>query len=40
MTKKQIGEEMIYSAYTSILLLSPKEVRTGTHTGQELGGRN
>jgi hypothetical protein len=30
MTKKQAGEERIYSAYTSILLFITKEVRTGT----------
>jgi hypothetical protein len=30
MTKKQIGEERVYSAYTSILLFITKEVRTGT----------
>jgi hypothetical protein len=35
MTKKQVGEERVYSAYTSTLLLSPKEVRTETQTGQE-----
>jgi hypothetical protein len=33
MTKKQVGEERVYSAYTSI----PKEVRTGTQAGQEAG---
>jgi hypothetical protein len=37
MTKKQIGEEMVYSAYTSILLFITKEVRTGTQAGQEAG---
>jgi hypothetical protein len=37
MTKKQVGEERVYSAYTSILLLITKEVRTGAHTGQEAG---
>jgi hypothetical protein len=36
MTKKQVGEERVYSAYTSILLFITKEVRTGTQTGQEL----
>jgi hypothetical protein len=36
MTKKQAGEERVYSAYTSILLFITKEVRTGTQTGQEL----
>jgi hypothetical protein len=35
MTKKQVGEERVYSAYTSILLLITKEVRTGTHAGQK-----
>jgi hypothetical protein len=30
MTKKQVGEEGIYSAYTSILLFIIKEVTTGT----------
>jgi hypothetical protein len=37
MTKKQVGEERIYSAYTSTLLLITKEVRTGTQAGQEAG---
>jgi hypothetical protein len=37
MTKKQVGEERVYSAYTSTLLLSPKEVRTGTQAGQKAG---
>ena len=36
-TKKQVGEERIYPAYNSILLLSPKKVRTGTQAGQEAG---
>jgi hypothetical protein len=35
MTKKQVGKERVYSAYTSILLLITKEVRTGTQAGQE-----
>jgi hypothetical protein len=35
MTKKQAGEERVYSAYTSILLFITKEVRTGTQAGQE-----
>jgi hypothetical protein len=35
MTKKQVGEERVYLAYTFTLLLSPKKVRTGTQTGQE-----
>jgi hypothetical protein len=33
MTKKQVGEERFYSAYTSILLFITKEVRTGTQAG-------
>jgi hypothetical protein len=37
MTKKQIGEERVYSAYTSILLFITKEVRTGTQVGQKAG---
>jgi hypothetical protein len=37
MTKKQVGEERIYSAYTSILLFITKEVRTGIQAGQESG---
>jgi hypothetical protein len=37
MTKKQIGEGRVYSAYTSILLFITKEVRTGTQAGQEAG---
>jgi hypothetical protein len=37
MTKKQVGEERVYSAYTSILLFITKEVRTGTQTVQEAG---
>jgi hypothetical protein len=37
MTKKQIEEERVYSAYTSILLFTTKEVRTGTQTGQKVG---
>jgi hypothetical protein len=39
-TKKQVGKERVYSAYTSTLLFITKEVRTGTHTGQELGVRS
>jgi hypothetical protein len=36
MTKKQVGEERVYSAYnTSILLLITKEVRTGAQAGQK-----
>ena len=30
MTKNQVVEERVYSAYTSILLFITKEVRTGT----------
>jgi hypothetical protein len=37
MTKKQVGEERVYSAYTSTLLFIIKEVRTGTQAGQEVG---
>jgi hypothetical protein len=37
MTKKQVGEEKVCSAYTSILLFITKEVRTGTQAGQEAG---
>jgi hypothetical protein len=37
MTKKQVGEERVYSAYTSILLFVTREVRTGTQAGQEAG---
>jgi hypothetical protein len=37
MTKKQVGEERVYSAYTSILLFITKEVRTGTQAGQKAG---
>jgi hypothetical protein len=37
MTKKQAGEERVYSAYNSILLFITKDVRTGTQTGQEAG---
>jgi hypothetical protein len=37
MTKKQVGEERVYSAYTSILLFITKEIRTGTQAGQEAG---
>jgi hypothetical protein len=35
MNKKQVGEERVYSAYTSILLFITKEVRTGTQAGQK-----
>jgi hypothetical protein len=37
MTKKQVGEERVYSAYTSILLFITKEARTGTQAGQKAG---
>jgi hypothetical protein len=36
MTKKQVGEERVYSAYISTLQLIIK-VRTGTQAGQEAG---
>ena len=36
-TKKQVGEERVYSAYTSTLLFITKEVRTGTQADQEAG---
>jgi hypothetical protein len=36
MTKKQVGEEKVYSAYTSTLLFTTK-VRTETQAGQEAG---
>jgi hypothetical protein len=37
MTKKQVREERVYSAYTSTLLFITKEVRTGTQAGQKAG---
>jgi hypothetical protein len=37
MTKKQVGEERVYSAYTSIQLLITKEVMTGIQAGQKAG---
>jgi hypothetical protein len=37
MTKKQVWEERVYSAYTFILLFISKEVRNGTQTGQKAG---
>jgi hypothetical protein len=37
MTKKEVGEERVYSAYISTLLLSTKKIRTGTQVGQEAG---
>jgi hypothetical protein len=32
-----LGRRGVYSAYTSIVLFTTKEVRTGTQTGQEAG---
>jgi hypothetical protein len=37
MTKKQVGEERVYSAYTPYCYSSSKEVRTVTQAGQEAG---
>jgi hypothetical protein len=37
MTNKQVGEERVYSAYTSIMLFITKEFRTGTQACQEAG---
>jgi hypothetical protein len=37
LTKKQVGEERVYSAYTSMLLFITKGVRAGTQAGQEAG---
>jgi hypothetical protein len=37
MTKKQVGKERVYSAYTSTLLFITKEVRTGSQAGKETG---
>ena len=37
MTKKQVGEERVYLAYTSTLLFISKGCRTGTQAGQEAG---
>jgi hypothetical protein len=37
MTKKQVGEERVYSAYISILLLITKGCWTGTQAGQKAG---
>jgi hypothetical protein len=37
MTKKQVGEERVYSAYISTLLFITEEVRTGTQAGQGAG---
>jgi hypothetical protein len=35
--QKQVGEDRVYSAYTSILLFITKEVSTRTQAGQEAG---
>jgi hypothetical protein len=37
MIKKQVGEERVYSAYTSMSLFITKEVRTETQAGQGAG---
>jgi hypothetical protein len=37
MTEKQVGEERVYSAYTSKLLFITKGIRTGTQAGQKAG---
>jgi hypothetical protein len=37
MTKKQVEEERVYLAYTSVLFFITKEVRTGTQAGQKPG---
>jgi hypothetical protein len=37
MTKKQVGEERVYSAYTFTLLFITKKVKTGTQAGQKAG---
>jgi hypothetical protein len=37
MTKKQIGEERVYSAYISTLLFITERSHTGTQAGQEAG---
>jgi hypothetical protein len=37
MSKKQVGEERVYSAYISILLLITQGCRTGTQACQEVG---
>jgi hypothetical protein len=34
MTKEQVGEERVYSAYTSTLLFITEKVRTGTQAGE------
>jgi hypothetical protein len=40
MTKKQVGEEGAYSAYTLTLLFITKRSQDWTYTGQEPGGRS
>jgi hypothetical protein len=40
MTNKQVGEERVYSAYTSTLLFITRGSQDRTHAGQELGGRS
>jgi hypothetical protein len=35
--QEALGEERVYSAYTSTLLFITKEVRTGTQVGQKAG---
>jgi hypothetical protein len=37
MTKKQVGEDRVYTAYTFILLLNTKGCRTGTQADQKAG---
>jgi hypothetical protein len=37
MTKKQVGEERVYSAYTSTLLFITKGSQDCTQAGQEAG---
>jgi hypothetical protein len=37
LTKTQVGEERVYSDYTSTLLFTTKEVRTGTQAGKKAG---
>jgi hypothetical protein len=37
MTKKQVGEERVYSAYISALLFITEEVRIGIQAGQGAG---
>jgi hypothetical protein len=37
MTKKQVGEESVYSAYNSKMLFITNEIRTETQTAQEAG---